>query len=179
MDTTVLFKAALGINDPWYVEDIDFRKGNDGQMELHSAQEALSEQKNQLALLSHVQKEKIILESAVSTIQKKYDHLTRLSGNSFPYRSLFVHLGTMTVDGVWLSDITMTAPQSLEIHGEAIDYDALAAFLQKFETDKDFFPQGPILKSSDLESAPSGRSTVCFQLVLNLAPGDDMHADAG
>lgn len=35
MDTTVLFKAALGINDPWYVEDIDFRKGNDGQMELH------------------------------------------------------------------------------------------------------------------------------------------------
>ena len=35
MDTSVLFKAALGLNDPWYVEDTDFVKADDGNMELH------------------------------------------------------------------------------------------------------------------------------------------------
>ena len=151
------------------------------QFQLHAAQNAFAEQKNQLAILSNVQKEKELLESALSTIQKKNEHLVRLSKSAFPWHSIFVHLGTMTVDGVWLSDIALTNPHVLEIHGKAMHYGALAEFLQKFETDKDFFPQGPILKASDLEDGPSNQSTVCFQLQLELAPapGDDLHAKAG
>jgi len=149
------------------------------QVQLHIAQEALSEQKAQLNLLASVQKEKSELEASVSDIKRKNEQLVRLSGESIPWRSIFVHLGTMTVDGVWLSDISMPKPNTLEIHGKAIHYDALAEFLQKFETDRDFFPTCPVLKSSDLENSGSHPSTVSFQLELELIPGDDRHAKIG
>ncbi len=147
--------------------------------QLYSEQEQLSEQKSQLALLSHAQKEKQLLERATDQIKEKKSHLVRLSEESYPWRSIFVHLGTMTVEGVWLNEITMPKPNLLEIHGDAIQYDALAEFLQKFEGDRDFFPEAPILKSSNVDSNAGHEPTVSFQLTLNLVHGDDANGKAG
>lgn len=146
---------------------------------LSGEQEALAAQKSQLALLSHAQKEKRLLETAEARIKEKNQQLVRLSEENYPWRSILVHLGTMTVDGVWLSEITMTKSNVLEIHGKAIQYEALAEFMQKFEGDKDFFPSAPVLKSSQTEPGGADSSTVSFQLTLKLDAGDDMYGTAG
>ncbi len=145
---------------------------------LHTAREALTEQQNQLALLSQEKTEKALLEQALISIDKKQQLLLRLSGHDLPWRSIFIHLGTMTVDGVWLSDITSLTRNSLEIRGKATGYESLAEFLQKFEEDRDFFPQPPLLKSSNTEKGPGNQAAICFQLQLSLAPEDEVHEKA-
>ncbi len=149
------------------------------EIQLHTAREELKQQQNQLALLSPKQQEKELLEQALSAIDHKQRHLLRLSKNNFPWRSIFVHLGTMTVDGVWLSDITSQTRDTLEIRGRAYSYEVLAEYLQKFEEDRDFFPRPPLLKSSNTEKGAGNQTTICFQLQLNLAPGDEPHEKAG
>lgn len=147
--------------------------------QLSGEQEALAAQKSQLALLSHAQKEKRLLEAAEAQIREKNKQLVRLSEESYPWRSILIHLGTMTVDGVWLSEVTMPKSNELEIQGKAIQYEALAEFLQKFEGDKEFFPSAPILKSAQAEAGESHSSTVTFQLILKLDTRDDVYGTAG
>ena len=141
--------------------------------QLSGEQEALRAQKSQLALLSHARKEKCLLEKAEAQIREKNQQLVRLSEESYPWRSILVHLGSMTVDGVWLSEITVPKSNELEIHGKAVQYEALAEFLQKFEGDKEFFPSVPILKSSQAENSEADSTTVSFQLTLKLDTRED------
>ena len=147
--------------------------------QLSGEQEALAAQKSQLAFLSHAQKEKSLLENAEAQIRKKNQQLVRLSEESYPWRSILIHLGTMTVDGVGLSEITVPKPNELEIHGKAIQYEALAEFLQKFEGDREFFPSTPILKSSQVEAGEANSPTIAFQLTLKLDTRDDVYGTPG
>ncbi len=149
------------------------------QYQLFAAREALTQQENQLALLQPRQAEKKLLEDALSRIAVKQKHLIRLTGENFPWRSIFIHLGTMTTDGVWLTDITRVSRDTLEIKGKALHYESLAEFLQKFETDRTFFPQPPLLHASKAERGSDNQITICFSLQLNLASGVDHHGTTG
>ncbi len=149
------------------------------QYQLFAARKALNLQENQLALLQPRQTEKKLLEEALSRIAVKQKHLIRLTGESFPWRSILIHLGTMTTDGVWLTDITRVSRDTLEIKGKALHYESLAEFLQKFETDRTFFPQPPLLQSSKAERGSDNQITICFSLQMNLVSGVDHHGTTG
>ncbi len=51
----------------------------------------------------------------------------------------------------------------LQIKGQAVSFEALADYIKAFEQDRDFFPQGPVLKSSSVD-----KDIVSFQLSLHL-----------
>lgn len=68
----------------------------------------------------------------------KYEQmLDAFAAESLPLRALLVHLGSMTVDGVRISEVQAEA-RDIRIDGEAVNYAALASFMGAMEDD-DFF----------------------------------------
>jgi len=80
--------------------------------------------------------------------EQKEACLGRLTEKSRPLDSLLVHLGTVTVEGAWLTEVDCTEEKALHIRGEAVDYSALGEFLGAFEQDRDFFTSVPVLEES-------------------------------
>ena len=76
-----------------------------------------------------------------------------------------MHLGSLTKEGVWLKEARISGQNLLAIEGEALDYDALSAYLKQFEEDRDFFPDGPLLKKAESEKGKNdGRIDFSLQL---------------
>jgi len=80
--------------------------------------------------------------------EQKESCLGRLTEKSRPLDSLLVHLGTVTVEGAWLTEVDCTEEKALHIRGAAVDYSALGEFLEAFEKDRDFFTSMPVLEES-------------------------------
>ena len=80
--------------------------------------------------------------------EQKEACLGRLTEKSRPLDSLLIHLGTVTVEGAWLTEVDCTEEKSLHIRGEAVDYSALGEFLGAFEKDRAFFTSVPVLEES-------------------------------
>ena len=73
----------------------------------------------------------------------------------------------MTTDGVWLDKLQLRQEKggSISLQGEAQSYEALSAYLARFEQDKDFFPQVPLLE----EAKQGDAGQIAFRLRLSLA----------
>ena len=72
-----------------------------------------------------------------ANVAKHEQMLDAFAAESLPLRALLVHLGSMTVDGVRISEVQAEA-RDIRIDGEAINYAALASFMGAMEED-DFF----------------------------------------
>ena len=72
-------------------------------------------------------------------------------GAAVPWYSVMVHLGRseLQTEGVWLRSILLRSDKKVELCGAALSYSALSSFLQSFEADRAFFPQGPVLEASE------------------------------
>lgn len=136
--------------------------------QLREAKAALQETRRELVLLDAARQKKARIEHMREQVKKRDAGLERLSRESFPWHSLLVHFGCMTVEGVFISDIHLEKENTLDIRGEAVTFDALAEFLKTFEEDRDFFPSGPVLQSSSRSGNQMPGETVRFTLQLDI-----------
>ncbi len=86
--------------------------------------------------------------------------------DAVPWYSVMVHLGRpeLQTEGVWLRSILLRSDKKVELCGAAFSYAALSAFLQSFEADRAFFPQGPVLE----ESAEGEQEGITFRISIGI-----------
>ncbi len=135
---------------------------------LHAAREDHLEAHRELLLLGKEQKRKDLLEKSMQETERRDSVLAVLSKENFPWYSLLVHFGTMTVEGVCIKDIALSEENILSIEGEAVTFDALAEFLKKFEGDRDFFSAAPLLENATTGEKSKPGEMVQFSLRLEL-----------
>ena len=58
--------------------------------------------------------------------------------------------------------------QNIVLKGRAVSYGALSDFVQRFERDTEFFPQGPVLDQSEMQQEAGARQEICFRMMLQL-----------
>lgn len=140
---------------------------------LYSAQQEAFRYRQELAQRMPQQKKMAVLEQVRQQTEQKEQVLAALSQENIPWRSILVHFGTITVDGVWLSGLEMKGKDVLQIDGYAVSYDAVADFVKAFEKDTAFFPDGPVLESSGKENGekekqnlPAGQIGFCMTIHL-------------
>lgn len=145
----------------------------------YAARQEARQQATELALLSSdaARMEEERTEEAWSDSEEQA--LRRLTAERSPAASVLVHLGTQNVPGVCLTELTMKHDGTAELKGQAVTFDALSDYVQGFERDRAFFPDGPLLLDSTRpESDAAG--TIHFSLELRLPQGEEAeHADQG
>ena len=108
---------------------------------LLAANEAGETARIRMGMFQEVREQKTMLELQQLKNEKKVQLLTALSSRrSSSARGILIHLGFLTTDNVKLTGLEFQADGMLRLDGRAADYDALAAYLHRFETD-DFFTQ--------------------------------------
>lgn len=125
-----------------------------------------------LALLQHDEKTMKMTAHLQQEIQKRDGKAARLTESAMPWYSVMVHLGRpeLQSEGVWLKSVALRSDKSgkkVELCGAAVSYGALSSFLQSFESDRDFFPQGAVLEES-AESAEKEQSGIVFRISLGI-----------
>ena len=90
-------------------------------------------------------------------------------GDAVPWYSVMVHLGRpeLQTEGVWLRSILLRSDKKVELCGAALSYAALSAFLQSFEADRAFFPQGPVLEASE-EGKDAEKNSIAFRISVGI-----------
>ena len=131
--------------------------------QLYAARQEAAQAQQDLAQLGPDQQRMERLESVRQEIDVKNQQLQTLSAKNFPWYSVLVHFGSMTTEGAWLDGLQLEDGDVLQIKGQAVSFEALADYIKAFEQDRDFFPQGPVLKSSSVD-----KDIVSFQLSLHL-----------
>ena len=132
---------------------------------LYEARAAREQAGQELAELSEARQQMQLLESIHQETEHKEAQLAELSAHSFPWYSLLVHFGGITVPGAWIEGLELEGEDSLILSGRAVDFSSLAQFMRAFEQDKEFFPDGPVLDSSEVQENGQG---VSFRLHLKL-----------
>lgn len=94
---------------------------------------------------------------------------TAVMGDAVPWYSVMVHLGRpeLQTEGVWLRSILLRSDKKVELCGAALSYAALSAFLQSFEADRAFFPQGPVLEASE-EGKDAEKNRIAFRISIGI-----------
>ena len=116
--------------------------------ELYLASRAAEEARQQMAALEPA---RLVMEAdrkMASLAESKEACLAGLSEKSRPLDSVLIHLGTVTVEGAWLTEVDCTQESLLLLRGEAVDYSALGEIMEAFEKDRGFFPSVPLLEDS-------------------------------
>ena len=90
-------------------------------------------------------------------------------GDAVPWYSVMVYLGRpeLQTEGVWLRSILLRSDKKVELCGAALSYAALSAFLQSFEADRAFFPQGPVLEASE-EGKDAEKNRIAFRISIGI-----------
>jgi Tfp pilus assembly protein PilN len=120
----------------------------------------LTSEQNKMKMFEHIRQETAGEEK----------HLQELSVKNIPWYSVLVHFGSRTVEGVWLERLEFEGRDKLHVAGRAVSYEAVADFVKTFEEDRDFFPQGAVLESSEEaeKENPQSEERISFQLSINL-----------
>jgi len=116
--------------------------------ELYLASRAAEEARQQMVALEPA---RLVMEAdrkMASLAESKEACLAGLSEKSRPLDSVLIHLGTVTVEGAWLTEVDCTQESLLLLRGEAVDYSALGEIMEAFEKDRGFFPSVPLLEDS-------------------------------
>ena len=106
---------------------------------LLAAKEAGETARLRMGMFQEMAEQKTMLELQQLKNGKKVQLLTALSSRrSSSARGILIHLGFLTTDNVKLTEVEFQADGMLRLEGRAADYDALAAYLHRFETDNFF-----------------------------------------
>lgn len=136
--------------------------------QIHALRQELQEVSQEMALLSpeRVRMERDAQEEGRTVL--KEEKLLSLSEGAVPCRSLLVHFGAHTVEGVWIRDLRVVDGHVVEVGGAATSYDALAEFVRSLEADEAFFKAAPVLRSSERRKETAGDTLVYFSLELKI-----------
>jgi len=139
------------------------------------AQTLAREQKQELLALNADQQEMILMDNKLKAIADREELLQQLTRYGAPWYSLLVHLGTNTVEGVYLTKVYASSDgQQLNLEGQAVTYDALAEYMGQLEADREFFSQGIRLDNSVLvKESFGGSETVRFSVSVKWESGND------
>jgi len=110
-----------------------------GYWQLYNLGEKVQQEKTKSALLQDSMKQRDLLVNQTKRVEKKNKILAELSQQSISWRGIMVHLGNITVDNVWLTDMSLNEKNEIILKGKALNYLFIAEFLQKIEQDTDFF----------------------------------------
>ena len=136
--------------------------------QIHAARELQEKTHQERLLLGKEEKKMLLIERSIRETKRRDSKLEDLSRESLPWYSLLVHFGGMTVDGVRISDIALAEKDALNVEGEAVTFDAVAEFLKGFESDKAFFPAGPVLQKTSVPEKRLPGDMVHFSLQLKI-----------
>lgn len=122
-----------------------------------------------LALLQRDEKTMRMTARLQEEIQQRDAKAAQLMEAAMPWYSVMVHLGRpeLQTEGVWLRSIAMRPDKKIEVRGAALSYGALSSFLKSFETDRDFFSQGPVLEES-AETTEGEQTGIAFRISLGI-----------
>ena len=131
---------------------------------LLAANEAGETARVRMGLFQEVAEQKTMLELQQLKNEKKVQLLTALSSRrASSARGILIHLGFLTTDNVKLTGLEFQADGMLRLDGRAADYDVLAAYLHRFETD-DFFTQVHLAGAESEHDATGDLLPVTFSL---------------
>lgn len=114
----------------------------------YAARQAAEDRAASLALLHGDARQMEDDRAEAAWIETQEQALRKLTLERTPASSLLSHLGNQNVFGSRLEEITMQQGHPIELRGQAVTFDALSEYLQGFERDRAFFPDGPILLES-------------------------------
>ena len=131
---------------------------------LVAANEAGETARIRLEMFQEVAEQKTMLELQQLKNEKKVQLLTALSSHrASSARGMLIHLGFLTTDNVKLTGLEFQADGILRLDGRASDYDALALYLHRFETDN-FFVQVHLAGAESAHDATGEFLPVTFSL---------------
>ena len=146
---TFLIIAVVGTLDYWEYRQV---KAN------------LESKRKQYALLESDRRKEEFINKDLAALKERNQIITDLSENTFPWRGLLIHFGTIKIQGVWLKAIHSLEGGNIEIKGEAISYEAVGNYVKALENDSDVF-KSVRLKNSDTKS---DGQLVTFTIELSL-----------
>lgn len=146
---TFLITAVIGAIDFW---------------EYRQVKADLEYERSQLKLLESDRHKEEFIEKDLAELKDRNQIIATLSENTFPWRGLLIHFGTIKIQGVWLKEIHSLSDKSIEIKGEAVNYEAVGSYVRALENDSDVF-KSVQLKNSE---AKSDGQLVQFVIVLSL-----------
>ena len=145
------------------------------------ARSAAEIQKAELAGLVPERQEMLSIEAMCESIEAREHLWQELQGKGLQWYSVLVHLGANTKEGVFLTRMVSSDDgRSLELEGQAADYDALAEFVDGLEQDRDFFPQGVTMHDAEaLNRTRENTGAVKFSLTINWENQENDEKTAG
>ncbi len=135
----------------------------------YESRQHMLQSESQLAEMAPDRKRCELWEQVRTRAEQKEQLVAQLADQQQPWYALLVHLGTVTVDGVWLDSVEAGDDNEVRLSGQATDYASLTAYVEQLEHDE-FFADGVTLESSGRseqhEGATSG--TLNFRLHLKI-----------
>lgn len=144
----------------------------------YAARQEAKQQKAEIALLYGDAQRMEEDRKEAAWIEQREQELERLTKEQSLATGVLVHLGKRNVEGVRLDEISIKRENPVLLKGEAVTFGALSAYLQEFERDDDFFPDGPRLVDS---TRPAGEAagTIHFSIELEYSGEADRDASQG
>ena len=118
----------------------------------------------QISLLRKDLENKQEAEDLLQRSQNKNKILLELSQEKFSWYGILIHLGTLTVDNVWVTELSLQQEKMILIRGRAIAYENLAGFMKQFEGKITIFSEKPVLQNASMDK--DGR--IDFSILLHL-----------
>ena len=136
---------------------------------LYESRQDMLQSESQLAELASDRKRCELWEQVRVRSEKKEQLISQLADHQQPWYALLVHLGTVTVDGVWLDSVETGDDDDVRLTGQATDYASLTAYVEQLEHDE-FFADGVTLESSSRPEQYKGTTggTLSFRLHVKI-----------
>jgi len=127
----------------------------------------LNIEKETLKSLEIDRRKEEFINKSLAELKERNQILANLSKDSFPWRGLLIHLGTLKIENVWIKEIHTSEDNKVEIKGEAVDFDTMSNYIKTLENDSDIFSKVE-LKSSSKKENNQKQQLVEFIVVLTL-----------
>ena len=131
-----------------------------------TVENALNIEKDKLALLEEDRRKEEFIDRDLEELKDKNQILVNLSKDSFSWRGLLIHLGTLKVKDVWIKEIHIVENNKIGIKGETKDLKLLGEYVDILENDKDIFRGVDKITSKTIDN--QNIQLVQFEMVLIL-----------
>ena len=132
----------------------DFWKYRQLEMELENVRE-------QVIFLKSDQIKENFIEENSAELKNKNQLISTLSKNSFPWRGLLIHFGSVKIKGVWLREIYTLKNRFIEVKGEAVNFETMTSYVKALENDS-------IFSKVELKNSEAKSNSKLVQFTINL-----------
>ena len=120
-------------------------------MDYRQVKSELEHERSQLSLLESDRRKEEFIAKELAELKVMNQKISTLTEESFPWRGLLVHFGTIKIQGVWLRELHALEDRTIEVKGEAVTYEAVSSYVRALENDSDVF-KTVNLKNSEMKT---------------------------